>query len=274
MEKPQEAPGFGAAQKQKLTELLDKIREFHFSVSIDDFDNQYAFSLTVRDLVLQLQALAAPILPDTIAIRLDSIDVDVQDFDSAASARAELDALVPAVEDALQAIDRRPGTLLSGSLRQLLEERNLDPVSEEIQRALDAAESDPPVAITAARAALESLLHVSCYWTQKQAWQVIFGSQAKRQNSGTLRTPSSDTRWLSRVGGKADGGSSSMWVRLPPRAFFESHSPQAAQEIESLFPSLAGDLWIPWVGPRGGGGGPDFFPLGVLNRPAAPTTCN
>ena len=47
MEKSQEAPGFGAAQKQKLT-------------------------------------------------------------DSATSARAELDALVPAVEDALQAIDRRP----------------------------------------------------------------------------------------------------------------------------------------------------------------------
>lgn len=160
MEKPQEAPGFGAAQKQKLTDLLDKIREFHFSVSIDDLDNQYVFSLTVRDLVLQLQALAAPILPATIAIRLESIDVDVQDFDSATSARAELDALVPAVEDALQTIDRRPGTLLSGFLRQLLEERNLDPVSEEIQRALDAAESDPPVAITAARAALESLLKV------------------------------------------------------------------------------------------------------------------
>ena len=124
MEKRQEVPGCGIAQKEKLTELLDEIREFHFSVSIDDFDSRYVFALAVRDLVLQLQTLAAPILPATIATQLKSIDVDVQDFVSATSARAELTALVPAVEDALQAIDRRPGTLLPGALRQLLEERD------------------------------------------------------------------------------------------------------------------------------------------------------
>lgn len=160
MEKFQEVPGFGAAQKEKLAELLDKIRKLHFSVSIDDFDSQYVFALDVLDLVTQFQMLAAPILPTTTRLQLKSIDVDIQDFLSASRARAELDALVPIVEDALRAIDSRTGTLLPGSLRQLLEERDLDPVSKEIKRALDAVESDPPVAITAARAALEALLKV------------------------------------------------------------------------------------------------------------------
>ncbi len=46
---------------------------------------------------------------------------------------------------------------------------------------------------------------------------------------------------------KSCGGSPSMWVRLPPRALFESPPPQAAQEIESRFRSLPGDLWMSWV---------------------------
>ena len=136
MKKLQEVPGFGIAQKEKLTELLDEIRGFHFSVSIDDIDSQYVFALVVRDLVTKLQTLAAPILPTTTRFQLKSIAVDAQDFLSATSARAKLDALVPAVEDALQAIDCRPGTLLPGPLRKLLKERDLDPVNKEVNRAL------------------------------------------------------------------------------------------------------------------------------------------
>ena len=158
--KAPETPGFGAAQQKKLTELLAEIRGFNPSVSIDDFDSQYVFALTVRDLVVRLQALAAPILSIETMIQLQSIVVDVQDFVSASGARVELDALVPAVEDALSSIDSRLGTLLPGSLNQLLQDRELDTVSKEFERALLAAESDPPVAITAARAALESLLKI------------------------------------------------------------------------------------------------------------------
>lgn len=79
---------------------------------------------------------------------------------SASKARAELDALVPAVEDALAAVNSQAGTLLPGSLERLLRDRNLDTVSEEVERALLAAESGPPVAIIAARAAIESLLKI------------------------------------------------------------------------------------------------------------------
>lgn len=161
-----ETPGLGVAQKKKLAELLAEIRGFNPSVSLDDFEGQYAFALTVHDLVVRLQALVGNILPFETELQLQSIVVDVHDLASASGARAALDALVPAVEDALAAINSQPGTLLPGALEQLLQERGLDTVSEEVERALHATESDPPVAITAARAALESLLKV--YLEDKQ----------------------------------------------------------------------------------------------------------
>lgn len=151
----QQAPGFGPAQKEKLAEVLAEIKGLHFSRG----DSPDAFILTVRNLVAQLKVLAPTVLPTTFSAKLNWIEVDDY-FASANEAKAELDALVPAVEDALALIDSQPSTHLSASLEQLLEDRNLDTVSEEVERALQAAESDPPVAITAARAALESLLKV------------------------------------------------------------------------------------------------------------------
>ena len=52
---------------------------------------------------------------------------------------------------------------------------------------------------------------------------------------------------------KSCGGSPSVWVRLPPRVLLKVAHPLADKDIESLFPSLAGDLWAPRVGPRCGG---------------------
>ena len=155
-----ETPGLGLAQKEKLAELLAEIRGFSPSVSLDDFDEQYAFGLTVRDLVVRLQTLAATILPLETEVQLQSIVVDVHDLTSTSGARAALNALVPAIEDALTSINSQSGTLLPGSLEQLLQGRGLDSVSKDVKRALDTTESDPPVAITAARAALESLLKI------------------------------------------------------------------------------------------------------------------
>ena len=146
---------FGPAQKEKLAEVLAEIKGLHFSRE----NGPDAFILTVRNLVAQLKVLAPTILSTTLSEKLNLIDVDDY-FASADEAKAVLDALVPAVEDALSSIDSQPGALLSGSLEQLLQDRNIDSVSEEVERALHAAESDPPVAITAARAALESLLKV------------------------------------------------------------------------------------------------------------------
>ena len=149
---------FGEAQKKGLSTLLDEIKKFHFPVSIYDTDAQYVFALSVRDLVARLQTLAVPILPEESAAQLKSIMVDVDDFNGTSRARAELKALVPIVEDAIEAIETQPKKLLPLSLENQLEQRNLDAVSKALKDALLAVEPDPPKAITDARIALESLL--------------------------------------------------------------------------------------------------------------------
>ena len=153
----QGTPGFGTAQKKKLAEVLAEIKGFHPSVSIDDGDDQYVFALTVSNLVVRLQNLAVPILPVDTASRLNAINVEDHDLFSASKAKEELDVIVTVIEDVLS---NRPDTLLPGALEQLLKSRELDTVSKEIERALRTTENDPPVSITAARAALESLLKV------------------------------------------------------------------------------------------------------------------
>ena len=112
--KTPETPGFGGAQQKKLADVLAEIRGFNLAVSIDDLDSQCAFALTGRDLVVRLQVLSGPILPLDTAVTLDIIHVDEHDLVSASRARAELDALVPAVEDSLAAVDSQAGTLLPG----------------------------------------------------------------------------------------------------------------------------------------------------------------
>ncbi len=138
--------------------MLGEIKEFRFPVSIYDTDAQYAFALTVRDLVVRLQTLAAPILPRESAAQLKAIIVDVDDFNDASKARAELDGLIPIIEDAVEAIENQPNEPLPVSLKNQLTDRNLDTVSKALKDALLAVEQDPPRAITDARNALESLL--------------------------------------------------------------------------------------------------------------------
>jgi len=95
-----------SAQMKLLGEIVQDIRDWQPSVSFDDYDTQYAFGLTVRSWVIQLQTLAGSILPHQIITRLNALDVDVNDLGSGMSAIAELEALVPIIEDALVSISR------------------------------------------------------------------------------------------------------------------------------------------------------------------------
>ncbi len=92
-----ETPTFGPARKEKLAEFLATVRGFTPSVALDDVFEQEAYALTVRNLVVQTQALAAPILPVVTRDRLTGIDVGNLDLASASLAKAELDALVPLI---------------------------------------------------------------------------------------------------------------------------------------------------------------------------------
>ena len=91
----------GPAQEKKLRELVDQVKRSKFSVSLDDPDQQHSYALSVRDVVVQLQILAGPLLRGDAASCLSSLDIDVHDYVSASEALATVDAILPVIEDAI-----------------------------------------------------------------------------------------------------------------------------------------------------------------------------
>jgi hypothetical protein len=71
----------------------------------DDPDRQTAVTTSYRHLIVQFQRLASRYLTNEFEFRLNAISVDVNDIYSAYDARAELDALLPEIEDAIEFID-------------------------------------------------------------------------------------------------------------------------------------------------------------------------
>lgn len=101
-------PGYGTKQREKLDEVIRDIKAGPPRIAIDDPDTIYVFGLTIRDWIIELRTLAKPCLPRDIITRLSEInvDMDLNDFTSTSETMTELGALVPAIEDALAAIDR------------------------------------------------------------------------------------------------------------------------------------------------------------------------
>jgi hypothetical protein len=95
------------SKEARLAEMIVSAREFEFCGPSDDGDEQAAITTGYRHLVVQIQRLASPILAEADARRLNAIDVDVHSIYSAYDARAELEALLPDIEAALQRADER-----------------------------------------------------------------------------------------------------------------------------------------------------------------------
>jgi len=92
-------------RKELVTGLIREAREFRFCGPGDDPDEQTNVTTGYYYLVVQLKRLVCPILPEAAASRLDSIEVKLDNIYSAYEARAELDALLPDIEDALELSD-------------------------------------------------------------------------------------------------------------------------------------------------------------------------
>src|ERR1035441_455967 len=97
----------GANQKKKeiVTGLIESARGFRFCGPSDDPDEQTAVTEGYRYLVIQFKRLVGPLLSQTAAAHLGAIDVEVNNIYSAYEARAELDALLPDIEAALEMLD-------------------------------------------------------------------------------------------------------------------------------------------------------------------------
>jgi hypothetical protein len=92
-------------KRAHLVKMIDAAWNFRFCGPSDDLDEQTAVTTGFMYVLVQIQRLAAPLLPEAEATRLNGIAVDVDSIYSVYEAKAELDALLPDIEAALERAD-------------------------------------------------------------------------------------------------------------------------------------------------------------------------
>ena len=97
--------GVNQKKREMITELIESARNFRFCGPSDDPDEQTAVTEGYRYLTIQFKRLAGPILAEPAAAQLAAIDVEVNNIYSAYEARAELEALLPDIEEAIENLD-------------------------------------------------------------------------------------------------------------------------------------------------------------------------
>ncbi|HVB35092.1 MAG TPA: hypothetical protein VNJ52_12070 [Patescibacteria group bacterium] len=140
-----------AGEKERIADLIREARDFRLCGPSDDPDEVTAVTVGYHYLVTQLKRSAGPILPEAAASRLNSIEVDFNDIYSVYEAKAELDALLPDVELALEGetLARRPAlsARFVNEAADVLAETNHGLSGAEIARALGAYASEFNVTI-------------------------------------------------------------------------------------------------------------------------------
>jgi len=97
--------GTNSKKKEIIAGLIESARKFRFCGPSDDSDEQTAVTAGYHHLVVQFKRLAGPFLPQAAASHLNAIDVEINNIYSAYEAKAELDALLPDIEAALERLD-------------------------------------------------------------------------------------------------------------------------------------------------------------------------
>lgn len=93
------------SKKERLAEMIDAVRRFRFCGPGADLDEQTAVTSGYRYVLVQIQRLAAPLLPEAEAERLNAINVEINSVYSVYNAHAELDSLLPDIEAVLEHAD-------------------------------------------------------------------------------------------------------------------------------------------------------------------------
>lgn len=77
------------SKKEILAELIEHTRQIRLCGPSDDPDQQTADTVSFRHLLVQFKRLAAPLLPDEVAFRLNGLEVTVNDIYTAYEVQAE-----------------------------------------------------------------------------------------------------------------------------------------------------------------------------------------
>jgi hypothetical protein len=105
-----------ASRKEVTATLITKARKFRFCGASDDPDEITAVTSGYMHLIIGFKRLVGPLLPEPAASQLNAIDVEIDNIYSAYEARAELDALLPDIEDALDLLNNEEwASIIGGS---------------------------------------------------------------------------------------------------------------------------------------------------------------
>ena len=113
------APRINAAKRERIRNAIEQVRHYRFCGPSDDLDEQTAVTVGYRHLLVQLQRLASPILPEAAGSRLNALDIEINNLYSAFEARAEIDALLPDIEDVLNSLDTAESTAATTTAKPL-----------------------------------------------------------------------------------------------------------------------------------------------------------
>ncbi len=104
--RPGPAPTVCARKQELLVEALKGIQSLKLCGPSDDPDEQTAVTTAYRYLLVQIQKLATPLISEPLAVQLNAIHVDVHDLHSVYEANAELDPLIPDLENIIPSLDQ------------------------------------------------------------------------------------------------------------------------------------------------------------------------
>ena len=90
---------------EHIFRIIEDMRTFKVCGPEDDLDRQMAVCLEFRHLVIQLQRLASPLLPEPEKERLNNLDVEINNIFSVYEARAELEALLIDIESVFNPVN-------------------------------------------------------------------------------------------------------------------------------------------------------------------------
>ncbi len=94
-----------SSKKERILKIINDIRGFLFCGPSDDPDAQTAMCVGYNYLLIQLKRTASPFVPQSIVESLNNIEVEMNNIFSVYEASAEIDALLPDIEQIIQGLD-------------------------------------------------------------------------------------------------------------------------------------------------------------------------
>lgn len=113
---------------ERISEIIERTRAFRSCGPSDDPDEQTAVCVELRHLVIQLQRLASPLLPEPERERLKNLDVEINNLFSVYEVEAELETLLADIETALNHVNS--DTLSVATTNQIIQSSVIDRLQE------------------------------------------------------------------------------------------------------------------------------------------------